>query len=90
MCGYAIALNLAPSHAGRPLPARPLAAGRALYRSDLIVRVEATYQRLEDSFGARPGWTVEHSHSGFNAFRHHLLPYRTRERQTLWQMQGTS
>jgi len=34
---------------------------------------------------------VEHSHSGFNAFRHHLLPYRTRERPKLYgQMQATS
>jgi len=27
---------------------------------------------------------VEHSHSGFNAFRHHLLAYRTRERPALY------
>jgi ABC-type phosphate/phosphonate transport system substrate-binding protein len=32
---------------------------------------------------------VEHSHSGFNAFRHHLLAYRTREQPTLYaQMSG--
>src|SRR5712672_3122239 len=38
--------------------------------------------------GGRAGWTVEHSHSGFNAFRHHLLAYRTRERPRLYgQMQ---
>ena len=30
------------------------------------------------------GWTVEHSHSGFNAPRHHLLAYRTPERPALY------
>ncbi|HLQ12039.1 MAG TPA: PhnD/SsuA/transferrin family substrate-binding protein [Steroidobacteraceae bacterium] len=89
MCGYAIALDLAPvTPLAAPLPRARWAAGRAVYRSDLIVRAEAPYQRLEDSFGARAGWTVEHSHSGFNAFRHHLLAYRTRERPRLYgQMQ---
>jgi ABC-type phosphate/phosphonate transport system substrate-binding protein len=90
MCGYAIALGLAPvTPIAAPIPRANWAAGQALYRSDLIVRAEAPYQRLEDSFGARAGWTVEHSHSGFNAFRHHLLPYRTRERLRLYgQMLG--
>ncbi len=31
---------------------------------------------LEDTFGRRLGYTVEDSHSGYNALRHHLLPYR--------------
>ena len=38
---------------------------------------DAPYQTLEDTFGGRAGWTVAHSQSGFNAFRHHLLGYRT-------------
>jgi ABC-type phosphate/phosphonate transport system substrate-binding protein len=48
------------------------------------VRQEAPWRRLEDSFGGRSGWTVAHSHSGFNAWRHHLLRLRTRERPTLY------
>jgi ABC-type phosphate/phosphonate transport system substrate-binding protein len=85
MCGYAIALELAPvTPIAAPIPRADWAAGRPVYRSDLIVRVDAPYQRLEDSFGARAGWTVEHSHSGFNAFRHHLLAYRTPERPALY------
>ena len=55
-----------------------------LFRSDLIVREDAPYRRLEDTFGGRSGWTVAHSHSGFNAFRHHLLAYRTTQRPTLY------
>lgn len=85
MCGYPIALELAAVQPiAAPIPRVPWAAGRAVYRTDLIVREEAPYARLEDTFGERAGWTVAHSHSGFNAFRHHLLAYRTRERPTLY------
>ncbi len=34
---------------------------------------------LSDTFSGRIGWTVEHSQSGYNAVRYHLLRYR-RER----------
>jgi ABC-type phosphate/phosphonate transport system substrate-binding protein len=72
-----------------PIPRAPWAAGRPVYRSDLIVRQDSPYRTLADTFGGRAGWTVEHSHSGFNAFRHHLLGFRTRERPSLyWQMTG--
>ena len=37
----------------------------------------APYQTLADTFGGRSGWTVSHSQSGFNAWRHELLGYRT-------------
>jgi ABC-type phosphate/phosphonate transport system substrate-binding protein len=85
MCGYPIALELAAVQPiAAPIPRAPWAAGRAVYRTDLIVREEAPYTRLEDTFGGRGGWTVAHSHSGFNAFRHHLLAHRTRERPTLY------
>ncbi len=85
MCGYPIALGLADVvPLAAPIPRAAWAAGRAVYRSDLIVREGAPYRRLEDTFGARAGWTVAHSHSGFNAFRHHLLAYRTAERPRLY------
>ena len=48
------------------------------------MREDAPYRQLEDTFGGRAGWTVAHSHSGFNAFRHHLLGYRTPQRPTLY------
>jgi ABC-type phosphate/phosphonate transport system substrate-binding protein len=85
MCGYPVALQLArvvPLAA--PIPRTAWAAGRPVYRSDLIVREDAPYRTLEDTFGGRAGWTVEHSHSGFNAFRHHLLQYRTASRLALY------
>jgi ABC-type phosphate/phosphonate transport system substrate-binding protein len=90
MCGYPIALKLAPViPIAAPIPRAEWARGRAVYRSDLIVRQDSPYVTLEDTFGARAGWTVAHSQSGFNAFRHHLLAYRTPERPALYaQMVG--
>jgi ABC-type phosphate/phosphonate transport system substrate-binding protein len=90
MCGYPIALELAPViPIAAPIPHADWAAGRAVYRSDLIVRQDAPYRTLADTFGARAGYTVRHSHSGFNAFRHHLLQYRTAQRPKLYaQMAG--
>jgi len=85
MCGYPIALELAPvTPIAAPIPRAEWAAGRPSYRSDLIVRRDAPYRTLEDTFGHRAGWTVQHSHSGFNAFRHHLLAYRTPDRRVLY------
>jgi ABC-type phosphate/phosphonate transport system substrate-binding protein len=85
MCGYPIALELAEVQPiAAPIPRVPWAAGRAVYRTDLIVREDAPYEHLEDTFGARTGWTVAHSHSGFNAFRYHLLGYRTPMRPRLY------
>jgi ABC-type phosphate/phosphonate transport system substrate-binding protein len=85
MCGFPIALKLAPViPIASPIPRAAWAAGLPIYRSDLIVRRDASYRTLEDTFGARAGWTVAHSHSGFNAFRHHLLAYRTPERPALY------
>ncbi len=85
MCGFPIALGLAAVEPlAAPLPAVEWAAGRAVYRTDLIVREEAPYRRLEDTFGGRAGWTVAHSQSGFNAFRHELLAHRTPARPALY------
>jgi len=85
MCGYPVAQQLAPVvPLAAPIPDAPWAEGRAVYRTDLIVRADAPYQTLADTFGGRAGWTVAHSQSGFNAFRHELLRYRTPERPALY------
>jgi ABC-type phosphate/phosphonate transport system substrate-binding protein len=85
MCGYPVALQLAPVTAlAAPIPRAPWAEGRALYRTDLIVRADSTYERLEDTFGGRAGWTVSHSQSGFNALRHELLAHRSAARPSLY------
>ncbi len=85
MCGYPIALNLADVvPLASPIPAASWAGGRALSRTDLIVRADAPYRVLSDTFGGTVGWTVAHSQSGFNALRHHLLPYRSEDRPRLY------
>lgn len=85
MCGYPIALKIAevvPLSA--PIPAAPWSEGRAVYRSDLIVRADAPYTDISETFDGTLGWTVAHSHSGFNALRYHLLAYRTAERRRVY------
>ena len=85
MCGYPLATRLADVvPLAAPIPDAAWAGGRAVYRTDLIVRREARFRALPDTFGGTLGWTVEHSHSGFNALRHHLLRYRTPERPGLY------
>ena len=85
MCGYPIAMRLSDIvPIAAPIPAIAWAQGRAVYRTDLIVRTDSPFHTLADTFGKRAGWTVEHSHSGFNAFRHHLLRYRTNARSVLY------
>jgi ABC-type phosphate/phosphonate transport system substrate-binding protein len=85
MCGYPIAMRLADVvPIAAPIPRVEWAEGRAVYRSDMIVRQDAPFRTLADTFGGRLGWTVAHSQSGFNALRHHLLQYRTPQRPTLY------
>jgi ABC-type phosphate/phosphonate transport system substrate-binding protein len=85
VCGYPIAMrHLAVTPISAPIPSAPWAQGRGLYRSDLIVRADSRFRTLTDTFGGRVGWTTNHSHSAFNALRHHLLQYRTPDRTTLY------
>jgi len=90
MCGYPVALKLAAvTPIAAPIPRAAWAEGRAVYRSDLIVREDSPYRTLEDTFGGRAGWTVTHSQSGFNAFRYILLGHRTADRPSLYrEMKG--
>ncbi len=85
MCGYPIALRIADVvPIAAPIPRAKWADGRAVYRSDLIVRADAHFRTLEDTFGGRFGWTVSHSHSGFNAPRHFLMRHASPERPRLY------
>ncbi|MEM9354895.1 MAG: PhnD/SsuA/transferrin family substrate-binding protein [Pseudomonadota bacterium] len=85
MCGYPIALEVAKVEPlAAPIPKAEWANGRAVYRSDLIVREGAPYEKLPDTFNGTAGWTVDHSHSGFNAFRRHLLQFRKNSEQKLY------
>lgn len=78
MCGWPFAKAVAAKRI-RPLasvvPAWPAYEGQARYRSEFLVRREQPWSRLEDSFGARYGWMVADSQSGWNGPRDHLRPY---------------
>ena len=55
-----------------------------VYVTRLIVAADSSFQTLEDTFGGRLGYTVDDSHSGYNALRHHLLPYRLKHGANLY------
>jgi ABC-type phosphate/phosphonate transport system substrate-binding protein len=76
MCGlpYLLAARR-PRPVAAPVPAQAPIAGRSVYASYLVVSAASKFVMLEDTFGGRLGYTVEDSHSGYNALRHHLLPY---------------
>lgn len=85
MCGFPF-LNATPrpKPVAAPLPRGAPGAGRPLYATRLVVRMDSPYENLEDTFGARVGYTVEDSHSGFNALRHHLLPHYLARKSNLY------
>lgn len=85
MCGYPWALRIDKPHllaAPVPLPARY--GDRPVYVTDFIVKADGAYRTLADTFGGRIAFSTEHSHSGYNAPRYHLLRYRTPERPVLY------
>jgi ABC-type phosphate/phosphonate transport system substrate-binding protein len=77
MCGFPYKLAKHPPRpVAAPVPLGAPAKGAPVYATRLVVRADSTFQSLQDTFGGRLGYTVEDSHSGYNALRHHLLPYR--------------
>ncbi len=85
MCGWPWAMAAPrPRLIAAPVPAPPRYGGRAVYFTDLVVRADSAFETLADTFGGRIAWTIESSHSGYNALRHHLLRYRTAARPMLY------
>src|SRR5882757_5688038 len=76
MCGFPFKLTRHPPRpVAAPVPLRAAVPGRPIYATRLVVNVDSPFQSLQDTFGGRLGYTVQDSHSGYNALRHHLLPY---------------
>lgn len=76
MCGFPYALaQVKPLPIAAPVPVGAPIPGRPVYATRLVVRADSKSRSLKDTFGGRLGYTVEDSHSGYNALRHHLLPY---------------
>jgi ABC-type phosphate/phosphonate transport system substrate-binding protein len=81
MCGFPYELSKDPPRpVAAPVPLGAQVPGRPLYATRLVVKADSAFRSLEDTFGGRLGYTVEDSHSGYNALRHHLLSY--------WQQRG--
>lgn len=85
MCGYPWALRQdRPALLASPVPSPPRYGGRAVYLTDFIVRADGPHRTLEDTFGGVIAYSTEHSHSGYNAPRHHLLKHVSAGRPTLY------
>lgn len=85
MCGFPYKLSdHPPKPVAAPLPLKGPVVGKPLYATRLIVKADSRFQSLEDTFGGRLGYTVADSHSGYNALRHHLLPYRQQRGSNLY------
>jgi ABC-type phosphate/phosphonate transport system substrate-binding protein len=85
MCGYPyVRLTERPALLAAPVPSPTRFGGRPVYVTDFIVRADTPYARLEDTFGRCFAYSTEHSHSGYNAARYHLLPYRSATHSALF------
>jgi ABC-type phosphate/phosphonate transport system substrate-binding protein len=85
MCGLPFSLRTPrPTLVAAPIPSPARYGGRPVYFTDIVVRADAPYRSLEDTFGAVAGYTLADSLSGGIAFAHHLQPYRTPQRPRLY------
>ncbi|HEX6266427.1 MAG TPA: PhnD/SsuA/transferrin family substrate-binding protein [Burkholderiales bacterium] len=66
-----------PTLVAAPIPSPSRYKGKPLYFTDIAVRVDAPYQRLEDTFGGVVGFTLPDSMSGHVALRRHLASHGT-------------
>jgi ABC-type phosphate/phosphonate transport system substrate-binding protein len=74
MCGLPASLRQPPpTILAAPQPSLPRYGGKAVYMSDLAVRADSKFQKLEDTFGGVAGYTLKDSQSGYFAFRTLLL-----------------
>ncbi len=85
MCGLPYSQRAPrPTLIAAPLPSPGRYGGRPVYFTDIVVRADARYATLEDTFGGVAGYTLPDSMSGCVAFRAHLLRYRNRHGSKLY------
>lgn len=85
MCGWPFALaSPQPRPIAAVVPSPERYGCSAVYFTDFVVRADSPHRTLADTFGKVIGWTVDHSHSGFNAVRYHLLGYRSNRQRRLY------
>jgi ABC-type phosphate/phosphonate transport system substrate-binding protein len=85
MCGLPFSQRTPrPTLIAAPVPSPARYGGRPVYFTDIVVRADAPYQRLEDTFGGVVGYTLADSMSGGVALANHLAPYREARGQRLY------
>jgi ABC-type phosphate/phosphonate transport system substrate-binding protein len=89
MCGLPLAHRAVPPQIlAQPVSSLARYTGRAVYRTDLVVRADSPLRSLRDTFGLRAGYTLKDSQSGYYAFRHHLLTHHPEVPQPYAQVVG--
>ena len=74
MCGLPASLRTPPPTVlAAPVPSLARYGGKAVYMSDIAVKADSPFQKLEDTFGGVAGYTLKDSQSGYFAFRTLLL-----------------
>jgi hypothetical protein len=77
MCGLPyVRASDTPKPVAAPVPRNAPIPHNPVYATRLVVKANSPFRTIEDTFGGRVEFTVEDSHSGYNALHHHLLPYR--------------
>lgn len=85
MCGLPFAQRAErPILVAAPLPSPARYGGKPVYFTDIVVRSDASYRTLEDTFGGVVGYTLADSMSGGVALRCHLETCRTAQRPRLY------
>ncbi len=88
MCGLPLAQRINEARrttlVAAPLPSPARYGGKPVYFTDIVVRTDAPYRTLEDTFGGVVGYTLADSMSGGVALRCHLAKYRTAGRPLLY------
>ncbi len=85
MCGLPFARRgELPMLVAAPIPSPARYGGKPVYFTDIVVRTDAPYRTLEDTFGGVIGYTLADSMSGGVALRHHLAPYRRAQDSRLY------
>jgi ABC-type phosphate/phosphonate transport system substrate-binding protein len=74
MCGLPFSMrDPQPVVLAAPVPSPARYGKQAIYWSDIAVRKDSNFRTIEETAGARMGYTLKDSQSGYFALRYHLL-----------------
>lgn len=85
MCGLPFGNRVPrPAIVAAPIPSPTRYLRQPIYCTDIVVRTDAPFQSIEDTFGQVAGYTLADSMSGGVAFNAFLERYRTPQRRQLY------